>query len=196
MPTNNTDLEKNLWAAADELRANSKLRAVDYSIPVLGLLFLKYADHRFAHATGQFKAEAAEPTRRRRQRDPLSPDRYKAAGVLYIPEEARYQRLVEVPEGENVGRRINDAMKAIEEQNEAPGMIELSGAPIGLSQVYHTRSTYAERICHKWGTSSHGQAVFSGINRSTRRDTCWRGLEEVGLVGSKKVRASWDNNRW
>jgi type I restriction enzyme M protein len=119
MPTNNTDLEKNLWAAADELRANSKLRAADYSIPVLGLLFLKYADHKFAHATGQFKAEAAEASQRRRQRDPLSPDRYKAAGVLYIPDEARYQRLVEVPEGKNVGRKINDAMKAIEEQNEA-----------------------------------------------------------------------------
>lgn len=119
MPTNNADLEKNLWAAADELRANSKLRAADYSVPVLGLLFLKYADHKFAHATGQFKAEAAGPGRHGRRRDPLSPDRYKAAGVLYIPEEARYQRLVEVPEGENVGRKINDAMKAIEEQNEA-----------------------------------------------------------------------------
>jgi type I restriction enzyme M protein len=119
MPTNNTDLEKNLWAAADELRANSKLRAADYSIPVLGLIFLKYADHKFAHATEQFRAEAAGPSRRRRRRDPLSPDRYKAAGVLYIPDEARYQSLVEVPEGENIGRRINDAMKAIEEHNEA-----------------------------------------------------------------------------
>jgi type I restriction enzyme M protein len=37
MPANNTQLEKNLWDAADELRANSRLRAADYSIPVLGL---------------------------------------------------------------------------------------------------------------------------------------------------------------
>jgi type I restriction enzyme M protein len=88
MPSNNAELEKNLWDAADELRANSRLRAADYSIPVLGLIFLKYADHRFAHATEQFLAGAEQSTSRRRRRDPLSPDRYKAAGVLYLPDEA------------------------------------------------------------------------------------------------------------
>jgi type I restriction enzyme M protein len=119
MPANNTQLEKNLWDAADELRANSRLRAADYSIPVLGLIFLKYADHKFAHATGQFEAQARErASRRGRQRDRLSPDRYKAAGVLYVPDEARYQCLIQLPEGEHVGRKINDAMKAIEEYNE------------------------------------------------------------------------------
>jgi len=118
MPSNNAELEKNLWDAADELRANSRLRAADYSIPVLGLIFLKYADHRFAHATEQFLAGAEQSTSRRRRRDPLSPDRYKAAGVLYLPDEARYQRLVELPEGEHVGCAINDAMKGIEAYNE------------------------------------------------------------------------------
>ncbi|MDY7078707.1 MAG: class I SAM-dependent DNA methyltransferase, partial [Chloroflexota bacterium] len=123
MPNNH--LEKNLWDAADELRANSKLRAADYSIPVLGLIFLKYADHKFAHATAQFQAQAKEPalsdvegSQRRRRRDPLSPDRYKAAGVLYLPDEARFERLVKLPEGENIGRKINAAMKGIEEHNE------------------------------------------------------------------------------
>ena len=43
MSSNNTDLEKRLWAAADELRANSRLRAGDYSIPVLGLIFLFFS---------------------------------------------------------------------------------------------------------------------------------------------------------
>ncbi len=64
MPNNH--LEKNLWDADDELRANSKLRAADYSIPVLGLIFLKYADHKFAHATEQFQAQAEKSQRRRR----------------------------------------------------------------------------------------------------------------------------------
>ncbi len=113
----NNDLEKNLWDAADELRANSKLRAADYSIPVLGLIFLKYADHKFAHATERFKQQMETPQRRRR-RDPLSPDRYKAEGVLYLPDEARFERLVKLPEGENIGREINAAMTAIEEHNE------------------------------------------------------------------------------
>ncbi|MCP4606067.1 MAG: SAM-dependent DNA methyltransferase [Proteobacteria bacterium] len=116
MPNNN--LEKNLWDAADELRANSKLRAADYSIPILGLIFLKYADHKFAHATAQFQAQAKGPAQRRRRRDPLSPDRYKAAGVLYLPDDARFEHLVKLPEGENIGHQINAAMTAIEEHNE------------------------------------------------------------------------------
>ncbi|NLH22251.1 MAG: SAM-dependent DNA methyltransferase, partial [Methanothrix sp.] len=43
MPGNHNDIEKRLWGAADELRANSKLKASEYSLPVLGLIFLKYA---------------------------------------------------------------------------------------------------------------------------------------------------------
>ena len=40
MPANNTEIEKRLWDAADELRANSGLKSSDYSVPVLGLIFL------------------------------------------------------------------------------------------------------------------------------------------------------------
>jgi hypothetical protein len=50
MPANHTDLEKRLWDAADELRANSKLKSSEYSVPVLGLIFLRYADHKFTEA--------------------------------------------------------------------------------------------------------------------------------------------------
>jgi len=50
MPANNTEIEKRLWDAADELRANSKLKSSEYSVPVLGLIFLRYADHKFTLA--------------------------------------------------------------------------------------------------------------------------------------------------
>ena len=50
MAANTTVLEKRLWDAADELRANSKLKSSEYSVPVLGLIFLRYADHRFSEA--------------------------------------------------------------------------------------------------------------------------------------------------
>jgi len=50
MPANHTDLEKTLWSAADELRANSKLKSSEYSVPVLGLIFLRYADFKFTQA--------------------------------------------------------------------------------------------------------------------------------------------------
>jgi type I restriction enzyme M protein len=50
MAQNNDEIEKRLWDAADELRANSKLKAFEYSVPVLGLIFLRYADHKFSLA--------------------------------------------------------------------------------------------------------------------------------------------------
>ncbi len=50
MPANRNEIEKRLWDAADELRANSKLKSSEYSVPVLGLIFLRYADHKFAAA--------------------------------------------------------------------------------------------------------------------------------------------------
>ena len=50
MPSNNSDLEKRLWEAADQLRANSGLKSSEYSTPVLGLIFLKYADFKFSNA--------------------------------------------------------------------------------------------------------------------------------------------------
>jgi hypothetical protein len=115
MPGNNSDLEKRLWSAADELRANSKLKASEYSVPVLGLIFLRYAGARFAAAERQLNDEAAERSARRRG---ISKSDYQARGVLYVPEAARFARLADMPEGANVGKEINDAMRAIEEENE------------------------------------------------------------------------------
>ena len=115
MPANNTEIEKRLWDAADELRANSRLRPSEYYLPVLGLIFLRYADHKFVQADREIQAERAT-TAHRRQR-PITEDDYRARGVLYLPAQARFHHLVELPEGENIGRAINDAMKGIEEHN-------------------------------------------------------------------------------
>jgi type I restriction enzyme M protein len=116
MPANNTEIEKRLWDAADELRANSRLRPSEYYLPVLGLIFLRYADHKFAQADREIQAERAAVATDRRQR-PITRDDYHARGVLYLPDVARFQRLVELPEDENIGRAINDAMKAVEAHN-------------------------------------------------------------------------------
>jgi len=53
MPSNG-NLENRLWAAADQLRANASLTAQEYSQPVLGLIFLKFADHRFTAVEKKF----------------------------------------------------------------------------------------------------------------------------------------------
>jgi type I restriction enzyme M protein len=110
--SNNTEIEKRLWEAADELRANSKLKASEYSVPVLGLIFLRYADAKFA------KAEAALKGQNMSGRRQVSKVDYQAQGVMYIPEAGRWSGLMRLPEGSNIGKIINDAMRAIEDEND------------------------------------------------------------------------------
>jgi type I restriction enzyme M protein len=110
MPANYTDIEKRLWDAADELRANSKLKASEYSVPVLGLIFLRYADIKF---TALDKELEGKQTGRRK----VGATDYHARGVLFLPEEARFANLLKLPEGENIGKAISEAMKAIEANN-------------------------------------------------------------------------------
>ena len=112
MNTNLNELERRLWSAADELRANSKLKSSEYSIPVLGLIFLRYADHKFAQAEQQLASEAASSRRRG-----IGKTEYQARGVFYLPEAARFGHLLNLSEDENIGQAITDAMKAIEAEN-------------------------------------------------------------------------------
>ncbi|MEW5813927.1 MAG: class I SAM-dependent DNA methyltransferase [Spirochaetota bacterium] len=107
---NNNQIEKRLWDAADEMRANSKLKSSEYSIPVLGLIFLRYADQKFAVAQKELEGKGTG------RRQIGKPD-YQAKGVLYFPETARFQNLLQKPEGANIGQAINDAMRAIEGEN-------------------------------------------------------------------------------
>jgi type I restriction enzyme M protein len=110
MPANTNEIEKRLWDAADELRANSKLKSSEYSIPVLGLIFLRYADQKFAVAHKELEGKGTG----RRQ---IGKSDYQAKGVLYLPEAARFQKLLQKPEGANIGQAINEAMRAIEGDN-------------------------------------------------------------------------------
>ena len=117
MTTTNNELEKRLWEAADELRANSKLKSSEYSVPVLGLIFLRYADARFAAMERRFtetSLPAAQSAGRRRR---ISRIDYQARGVMFLPPKARWRQLMELPEGVNIGRAINDTMRAIEGEN-------------------------------------------------------------------------------
>ncbi|WP_224760630.1 class I SAM-dependent DNA methyltransferase [Salinibacterium sp. ZJ450] len=108
-----TDLAKvraTLWAAADELRANSKLTPVQYRDPVLGLVFLAYAENRFEAVRGEVEAKATA-------RNPATIADYKARSVLFVPDESRLSHLVGLPEGDDIGKAVDDAIKAIEAAN-------------------------------------------------------------------------------
>jgi type I restriction enzyme M protein len=108
------ELENRLWEVADSLRANAGLKASEYSTPVLGLIFLRYADFRFSHAEADLKQKQQESGSRRS----IGKADYQARGVMYLPDIARFEYLLKLPEGANVGKALNDAMKAIETENE------------------------------------------------------------------------------
>lgn len=103
-------LEDNLWKAADQLRANSSLAASQYSIPVLGLIFLRYADVRFTQVEQKLEGKATS----RRQ---VGKADYQAQGVMYVPENARFSYLRELPEGSDIGAALNRSMETIETEN-------------------------------------------------------------------------------
>lgn len=110
-----TALEKRLWDAADQFRANSGLKAQEYSGPILGLIFLRFADARFALQRKKLEEAGASSRRGSRIDEPTA---YHADGVLYLPPDARYDHLLTLPEAANVGARVNEAMREIEKHNE------------------------------------------------------------------------------
>ena len=107
-------LEQRLWSAADQLRANSNLKSSEYSQPVLGLIFLRFADAKFSKAEKELNITNIANGKKIKE---LTVDDYQARGVMYLPENARYSYLLGLPEEENIGRAINEAMKSVEEVN-------------------------------------------------------------------------------
>jgi type I restriction enzyme M protein len=107
-------LEKNLWAAADQFRANSGLKAQEYSGPILGLIFLRFAAVRFDLRRAELEQAATSKRRGSRLDEPAA---YHAEGVLYLAPGARFDYLLALPEGEDIGKNVNDAMREIEKYN-------------------------------------------------------------------------------
>lgn len=121
-------LEDDLWEAADQLRANSKLTASEYSMPVLGLIFLRHATTRFNDLLPEVEKAVPE-----RATGALREDRIKLGfqgkAAIYLPETARYDYLAALPSGVKVGEAIRDAMIAIEDSvTDQKGLKLLEGA--------------------------------------------------------------------
>ena len=107
-------LEKRLWDAADQFRANSGLKSQEYSTPVLGLIFLRFADARFVAQRDKLDKAGASARRGSRVDEP---DAYIAEGILYLSKDARFDHLLHLPEAENIGAKVNGAMRDIEKHN-------------------------------------------------------------------------------
>lgn len=107
-------LEKRLWDAADQFRANSGLKAQEYSGPILGLIFLRFAEVRFSAQHSKLEAAGASSRRGSRVGEPAA---YHAEGILYLAPEARFDHLLTLPEAADIGAKVNAAMRLIEQYN-------------------------------------------------------------------------------
>ena len=122
-------LEADLWESADLLRAGSKLTSNQYCMPVLGLLFLRYAYSRFKMVEVEILKD--RPTRNGRQM-PVEAKDFSAKSALFLPREAQYEYLVNLPENivsanlknivgqpmNSLGEVVNNAMELVEQQSE------------------------------------------------------------------------------
>src|SRR6058998_25129 len=110
-------LEADLWEAADNLRANSKLTSSDYFMPVLGVIFLRHAANRFDSAHRQMEADRASGRMPKRK---VQPADYIARRALYLPDAARYDWIMEqaAVRGADLTGLVTAAMSAIEAEFE------------------------------------------------------------------------------
>ena len=107
-------LERRLWEAADQFRANSGLKSQEYSGPILGLIFLRFAEVRFAAQRTRLEAVGASSRRGSRVDEPAT---YHADHVLYLAPEARFDSLLSLPEAADIGGQVNAAMREVEKHN-------------------------------------------------------------------------------
>ena len=105
-------LQIKLWKSADDLRANSDLRASEYSTPVMGLIFLKFADNKYRRYEAEIEAEYERLKGSRREKS--LPEIAVAMCGFYLPDQARYGYLLHLPEAEAIDRALKEAMAAIE----------------------------------------------------------------------------------
>ncbi len=110
-------LENELWDAADQLRANSKLTAAEYSMPVLGLIFLRHADNRFKAYLPDIEADIPKQVPDAR-RETLIKLGFQGKAAIYLPAAARFDRIANLPKGADVGTVIDEAMDVIEAEYE------------------------------------------------------------------------------
>ena len=108
-------LEADLWSAADNLRANSDLTSNEYSVPVLGLIFLKFADNNYRRYEPEILEEyrKLKGTRREKEMSEIAIEKCR----FYLPESAKYDHLLKLKEEDNIAKAVRKAMVDIETYN-------------------------------------------------------------------------------
>lgn len=106
-------LEKDLWDSANSLRAHGGLKAADYAVPVLGIIFLRFAENKYTHYEPEIlkEYEADKGTRMERSLSAIA----LAKCGFYLPDHARYEYLLNLPGDQKLAKALRDAMEGIEE---------------------------------------------------------------------------------
>ena len=154
-------LEAELWRAADQLRANSKLTASEYSMPVLGLIFLRHAYNRFKKV--KVEVEKDLPYHPQRGRRPLTKSDFEERNAMFLPEIAYFDYLVNFPEGGKtvinlegieetiqIGEAIDMAMRAIELQYEnLQGVLPKNYSIFGKDLLFELLRIFNKEVLQK-----------------------------------------------
>ena len=106
------NLKDTLWATADQLRANSGLKSTEYAEPILGLIFLRFAEVKYSKYEAAIKAEY-EKNKGTRMERPIHEIAIEKCG-FFLPEEAKYDYLLSLPESENLSGKVKAAMESLE----------------------------------------------------------------------------------
>ena len=104
-------LEEKLWKAASHLWAHGSLKPTEYTFPILGIIFLKFADTKQKQIVKDLLNEWYDE-------EFIEPADIKWKWWVYLPENAKYDYLLNLPESENIGEKLNQAMEEIEKYNE------------------------------------------------------------------------------
>ena len=105
-------LKDTLWTTADQLRANSGLKATEYAEPILGLIFLRFAECKYEKFEAEINAEY-QKTKGTRMERPIDKIAIEKCG-FYLPDEARYEYLLNLPKEEDLAKKVKHAMELIE----------------------------------------------------------------------------------
>lgn len=106
------ELENNLWASANSLRATGGIKSADYAVPVLGIIFLRFADNKYSLYENEIN-EAYLKNKGTRAQEAIEKIAIKKCG-FYLAEKSRYDYLLNLPNSVSLAKAIKEAMEDIE----------------------------------------------------------------------------------
>lgn len=151
------ELEANLWETADSLRNESSLTSQMYYMPVLGIIFLRHATYRFRVVEKALLEDPSWPKRHGVPR-PVVPDDFETKSAMFIPEQARYDYLLNLPGDQDICKAVNDAMTLIESAKPIlKGILPKTYSSLGPTLLRGLLRSFADEKIPRLGDDAFGR---------------------------------------